>query len=82
MRVLIINSEYPPVGAGAGNASGNIARLLVRLGNEVVVVTAGFGRLSRDEIVDGVRVLRGPASRKRVDRSTALEQVIFILGAS
>jgi glycosyltransferase involved in cell wall biosynthesis len=82
MRVLIINSEYPPVGAGAGNASANIARLLVRLGNEVVVVTAGFGRLSRAETVDGVRILRGPASRKRVDRSTALEQVAFILGAA
>jgi len=82
MRILIINSEYPPVGAGAGNASSNIARLLVRLGNEVVVVTAGFGRLPKDEIVDGVRILRGPASRKRVDRSTALEQVVFIIGAS
>jgi glycosyltransferase involved in cell wall biosynthesis len=82
MRVLIINSEYPPVGAGAGNASANIARLLVRLGNEVTVVTAGSGRLPKDEAVDGVRILRGPASRKRVDRSTALEQVVFILGAS
>jgi glycosyltransferase involved in cell wall biosynthesis len=70
------------VGAGAGNASANIARLLVRLGNEVVVVTAGFGGLPQEETVDGVRILRGPATRKRVDRSTALEQVVFILGAS
>jgi glycosyltransferase involved in cell wall biosynthesis len=81
MKVLIINSEYPPVGAGAGNACANIARLLVRLGNEVAVVTAGYGRLPKDETVDGVRILRGPASRRRVDRSTALEQVVFILGA-
>lgn len=82
MKVLIINSEYPPVGAGAGNASANIARRLVRHGSEVVVVTAGYGNLPADEMADGVRILRGPAYRKRVDRSTALEQVIFILGAS
>ena len=82
VRLLIINSEFPPVGAGAGNASANIARQLVRLGSEVVVVTAGFEGLAEDETLDGVRILRGPAYRKRVDRSTALEQVVFILGAT
>jgi len=82
MRILIINSEYPPVGAGAGNASANIARLLVEAGNDVVVVTAGYDGLARDEVVNGVQILRGPASRKRVDRSTALEQVVFMLGAT
>lgn len=82
MRLLIINSEYPPVGAGAGNASANIARLLVQSGNEVVVITAGYDGLSEDQNVAGVRVLRGPAYRKRADRSTASEQVIFMVGAA
>ena len=28
MKILLINSEYPPIGGGAGNASSNIARVL------------------------------------------------------
>ncbi len=82
MRILFINSEYPPVGGGAGNASANLARLLVKAGNEVTVVTAAHADLPRDESLDGVRILRGPAGRRRIDRSTAWEQVVFILGAS
>jgi glycogen(starch) synthase len=82
MRILFINSEYPPIGAGAGNASANLARLLVQMGNEVVVVTSGFAGLPNAETRDGVRILRGPSVRKRIDRSTAWEQVVFIAGAS
>lgn len=82
MRLLILNSEYPPIGAGAGNASANIARRLVEMGNEVIVVTTGHGGLPADETVSGVRILRGPAARKRADRSTAFEQVVFIKGAT
>lgn len=82
MKILFINSEYPPVGAGAGNASANLARLLVRAGSEVVVVTSGYRNLPREEMLDGVRILRGPATRQHVDRSTALEQVIFMAGAA
>ncbi len=82
MKILIINSEYPPVGGGAGNASANIARLLVQRGSEVLVLTSQFGNLPRDEVCDGVRIVRGPAFRQYADRSTATEQLIFILGAS
>ncbi len=82
MKLLFINSEYPPVGAGAGNASANLARLLVEMGNEVVVVTSAFGSLPREESHDGVRILRALAVRKRVDRSNAFEQTTFIAGAA
>jgi glycosyltransferase involved in cell wall biosynthesis len=82
MKVLFINSEYPPVGAGAGNASANLSRHLVGMGHEVVVVTAALAGLANEERVDGVRILRGPAVRRRIDRSSALEQVIFIFGAA
>jgi glycosyltransferase involved in cell wall biosynthesis len=82
MRILFLNSEYPPVGAGAGNASANLARLLVQMGDEVVVITSAFGRLPKSEIIDGVRILRGPARRRRADRSAVLEQTMFIAGAA
>lgn len=81
MKVLFINSEYPPVGAGAGNASAHLACQLAHMGCEVVVVTSRFDDLPNDEIRQGVRVLRGPATRRKVDRSDAMEQSVFILGA-
>src|SRR5512142_2992716 len=82
MKILIINSEYPPVGGGAANASAHIARLLAQRGNEVVLLTSQYGNLPGEQSYDGVRVLRGPTRRARADRSTASEQVLFILGAS
>ena len=82
MRILLLNSEYPPVGGGAGNASANLARCLAALGHEVTVVTAHFGDQPKQETRDGVTVHRIPALRRRQDRSGALEQLAFIASAS
>jgi glycosyltransferase involved in cell wall biosynthesis len=82
MHILIINSEYPPIGGGAGNASANIARELAALDIQVSLVTAHFGNLPREEVVDNVTIYRIPAFRRRQDRSGALEQLAFILSAS
>lgn len=82
MKILIINSEYPPVGGGAGNASAHLARLLSKMGSEVLVLTSRHADLPSQELCDGVRVLRGPTSRRHADRSNAFEQVLFIAGAS
>ncbi len=82
MKILLLNSEYPPIGGGAGNASANIARLLVRMGNDVLLLTAHFDNFARDEICDGVRIVRVPALRRKMDRSSALEQISFIFAAS
>jgi glycosyltransferase involved in cell wall biosynthesis len=81
-KILVINSEYPPVGGGAANASAHLARLLARQGSQVVLITSRFDGLPDEEVCQGVRVLRGPTRRRHADRSTALEQVWFILGAS
>ncbi|MCJ7434916.1 MAG: glycosyltransferase family 4 protein [Anaerolineales bacterium] len=82
MHILLINSEYPPIGGGAGNASANIARELAALGIQVSVVTVHFGNLPREEIVDNVTIYRISSLRRRQDRSGALEQIAFILSAS
>ncbi len=82
MKILIINSEYPPVGGGAANANAHIARLLAQRGHEVLVLTSQHGSLPAEEVCEGVRVLRGPTRRRYADRSIALEQVLFIFGAS
>ena len=82
MKILILNSEYPPIGGGAGNATANIARLFAERGDEVLVLTSLHGNLPKEELCNGVRLLRGPTVRRHADRSTALEQVSFIVGAS
>jgi len=82
MHILIINSEYPPIGGGAGNASANIARCLASLGHDVTVLTAHFADQPHIEIQNGVTIYRIRALRRRQDRSTALEQLAFIISAS
>ena len=80
-RILILNSEYPPVGGGAGNASANLARCLTSQGFTVTVVTSRFGDLPRRERQDNLTVIRIPAWRSRQDRAHAWELTFFILSA-
>ncbi|MBN1220762.1 MAG: glycosyltransferase family 4 protein [Anaerolineae bacterium] len=40
MRILIINYEFPPIGAGGGKASQRIAACLVEMGHTVRVITS------------------------------------------
>lgn len=82
MHILIVNSEYPPIGGGAGNASAHIARELVKMGKQVTVLTASFAKLPREEQDAGVRVLRLPGLRRKADRSTPTEQTIFMISAA
>ena len=82
MRVLLLNSEYPPIGGGAGNASSHIARELAAQGHEVSVLTSAFRNLAREELSEGVHIIRIPTLRGEVDRSNALEQLIFMINLS
>ena len=82
MRLLLINSEYPPIGGGAGNASAHIAVQLEKMGHNVAVVTSRFGSLAHQEAQGNLTVYRIPSLRARQDRSNPLEQILFILAAS
>ena len=82
MKILLINSEYPPIGGGAGNASSNIARVLVQRGQDVLVLTSHWDDLPHEETREGVNVIRVSALRRKMDRSNALEQISFIFSAS
>ncbi len=82
MRILVINSEFPPIGGGAGNASLNISECMAAAGHEVTVLTSNFKGMPGLDKQGGVRIVRASAIRKRIDRSNAFEQVTFILGGS
>jgi len=78
MRLLFINSEFPPIGGGAGSASAFLSAALVNQGQEVIMLTSRFANLPHRENQQGVDVIRIPALRRRADRSGALEQIIFV----
>lgn len=80
-RFLLINYEYPPVGGGGGNATQQIGRALVKRGARVTVLTAAQGRLPRRENDQGVQVYRIWAARRRQDRCSVPEMLIFMLHA-
>jgi len=82
LRVLLINYELPPIGAGAGNATAHIAACLAAVGVEVRVLTSSFGNLPAREVRDGYLILRAPAIRRNVDRCTPAEMLSFVLGAA
>ena len=82
MRLLLINSEYSPIGGGAGNATAHIAQRLADMGHETIVVTSRFGNLPHCEQSANLTVHRIPSLRRRQDRSGALEQILFVLSAS
>ncbi len=66
LRVLLLNYEFPPLGGGAGHASFNIARTLVRLGCQVDVVTSGVDGQPTVERIDGVQVYRVRSLRRGI----------------
>lgn len=82
MRVLLINSEYPPIGGGAGNATAHIARCFASMGHETVVITSRFEDLPHEEKSGNLTIYRIPSLRRKQDRSGALEQLIFLFTAS
>jgi glycosyltransferase involved in cell wall biosynthesis len=42
MRILILNYEFPPLGGGAGRATLNIAKELVKQGHQVDIITSKY----------------------------------------
>jgi glycosyltransferase involved in cell wall biosynthesis len=63
---LIVTPRYPPLLGGMERECALLAEEFARRGFEPLVVTEQLGeQLSRDEIVDGIRVLRVPSSPNR-----------------
>lgn len=78
---LLLNYEYPPVGGGGGNATQQIGRELVKRGAKVTVLTAAQGSLPRRDNDRGVQVYRIWAARRRQDRCSIPEMLMFMAHA-
>ena len=66
MHVLLLNYEFPPAGGGAGFATYNIGRELVRMGVSVDVLTSRIEGETDGDTLDGMRIYRVPSWRKGI----------------
>ena len=66
MKVLMLNYEFPPMGGGAGNATDNISKEMVKMGHDLTVLTSGYGDLSKFELKHGVKIYRVFSWRKGI----------------
>ena len=78
VRVLMLNYEFPPLGAGGSTSSFNLARNVVALGHEVDVVTMGFRGVPSQETMDGIRVFRVPSVRARREVCHTHEMATYV----
>lgn len=81
MRILIVNSEHPPIGGGAGNASSSMAKRLSDLGDEVTILTCSYKDFPKLDHDNGVRILRVISIRQELSQSSPLEQLSFMVGS-
>lgn len=80
MRILVINYEYPPVGAGGGDASKFLAEGYARQGHDVKVLTAHWRGLPRVESINPyLTIHRIRAFRRDADRCTPARMAAFML---
>lgn len=79
---LLINYEFPPLGAGAASASKHLGVALSRRGNRVVVLTSAYKHLCGVSEEDGMTVIRVPAWRTSTHRSGIIQMTAYILAAS
>ena len=78
MKILVLTHEYPPVGGGGGHVAQDIAGGLARRGHEIVLLTSHFGDLPKNEILDGMRIVRVPALRWKSFRASFLSMAAYI----
>lgn len=78
-RILIICHGFPPYYGGAEHAAYDLAREAARDGFVVTVMTSDIGgRLPAEETMEGVRVVRIAARKKKWSFHTTLELLDFL----
>jgi glycosyltransferase involved in cell wall biosynthesis len=82
VRILMLNYEFPPLGAGGSTSSFNLARNVVALGHDVDVVTMGYRGVPAEEVMDGVRVYRVPSIRARREVCHTHEMATYVLSGA
>ena len=81
LNLLLINYEFPPLGAGAATATWQMGKAFVNLGHEVTILTSGYKKEFGFSVEEGMRVFRCPTLRKRLSQSNLVEMLLFVMSA-
>jgi glycosyltransferase involved in cell wall biosynthesis len=81
MNILVLCHELPPVGGGGGRAAYDICAQLAKRGYHVTILTACFEGLPREEIVDGIHIIRLSSLRKESYRASFPAMISYVLAA-
>ena len=81
MKILSISYEYMPIGGGGSRVAAAINEEMVRLGDEVTVLTSAMSDLPTVETVNGVVVRRSACIRRHGHYTTAAELFTTLLPA-
>jgi glycosyltransferase involved in cell wall biosynthesis len=79
MKILVLIHEFPPVGGGGGRAAQDICLGMVKQGHEITVLTAHLKGLPKEEIMDGIRVLRLTSLRQEAFRADLKAMAGYVL---
>jgi len=79
MKILVLSHEFPPVGGGGGRVAQDICCNLAKWGHEITVLTAHLEGLPKEEILDGIRVLRFPSLRREAFRADLVAMGGYVL---
>ncbi|MCD4729548.1 MAG: glycosyltransferase family 4 protein, partial [Bacteroidales bacterium] len=80
-NILLINYEFPPLGAGASTATYHIGKELVAMGHDISVLTSGYKGITGFHFKEGMHVYRCPALRKKKSESNIIEMMSFVISA-
>jgi L-malate glycosyltransferase len=81
MRILTLIHELPPIGGGGGKIAQDICRELTNRGHEVHVLTAHFGDLAQQEVIEGIAVTRLRSGRRQPFRAGLGAMIRYMLAA-
>lgn len=81
MNILLINYEFPPLGAGASTATWHIGKELAAMGHRVLVVTSGFKKDKGYDFKEGMTIFRCPVIRKKTSESNIFEMGSLVISA-
>jgi len=79
MRILVLIHEFPPIGGGGGQVAKDICQHLIKLGHEIILITAHKKGLPRREVVEGIQVIRQPSFRRQEAVADLLAMGAYIL---
>ena len=79
MRILVLIHEFPPIGGGGGQVAKDICQKLVKMGHEIILITAHKKGLPRREVVEGIQVIRQPSFRRQAAVADLLAMGAYIL---